>query len=103
MKEKMREGSQLLIGSHNNDTIEDVKKLLKKYNDNAMKVEFAQLLGLADHLTIQLKRQGFTVYKYLPFGPTPTMVPYLIRRAQELSQMKYPLILQYDLIKNEFK
>jgi proline dehydrogenase len=66
-------------------------------------VEYAQLLGLADHLTIQLKRQGYPVYKYLPYGPTTTMVPYLIRRAQELSQMKYPLTLQYDLIKNEFR
>lgn len=100
MKTELRHGSQLLIGSHNNDTIEDVKVLMNQHKDRPLKIEFAQLLGLADHLTIQLKRQGFTVYKYLPYGPTPTMVPYLIRRAQELSQMKYPLVLQYDLIKN---
>lgn len=55
---------------------------MKEYKDKGLKIEFAQLLGLADHLTVQLKRQGFTVYKYLPYGPTPTMVPYLIRRAQ---------------------
>jgi proline dehydrogenase len=103
LKADLIKGSQIVIASHNQETLEDIKALDKKYTNPAVQVEYAQLLGLADHLTIQLKQQGYPVYKYLPYGPTSTMVPYLIRRAQELSQMKYPLKLQYDLIIDEFK
>lgn len=103
LKATLKPGSQLVIASHNQDTLEDIKTLTKNNPNPNAEVEYAQLLGLADHLTIQLKRQGYPVYKYLPYGPTSTMVPYLIRRAQELSQMKYPLKLQYDLIVDEYK
>lgn len=41
------------------------------------------------------------MYKYLPWAETEVMVPYMIRRAQELNQMKYPLDIQYDLLKHE--
>ena len=60
-----------------------------------MTISFAQLMGLADHLTYDLKNQGHKVYKYLPWAQTEVMVPYMIRRAQELNQMKYPLDIQY--------
>jgi proline dehydrogenase len=66
-----------------------------------MEVSFAQLLGLADHLTWHLRAQNLVVYKYLPWAETEIMVPYMIRRAQELNQMKYPLDIQYDLLKHE--
>ena len=59
------------------------------------------MLGLADHLTWKLKDDGLTVYKYLPWAETEVMVPYMIRRGQELNQMKYPLDIQYELIKDE--
>lgn len=78
----LKQGSLLIIGTHNQETIEEVKVMSEKQPNPNATVEYAQLLGLADHLTIQLKRQGYPVYKYLPYGPTSTMVPYLIRRAQ---------------------
>ena len=31
------------------------------------------------------------------------MVPYMIRRAQELNQMKYPLDIQFTLLTHEMK
>ena len=31
------------------------------------------------------------------------MIPYMIRRAQELNQMKYPLDIQYQLLRHELR
>ena len=61
---------------------------------------FAQLLGLADHLTWKLKHEGVTVYKLLPYAKTDVMIAYMIRRAIQLKQMGYPLDTQAKLLKN---
>ena len=47
------------------------------------RIYFAQLLGMADHLTFTLAAEGFKAYKYVPYGPVEEVLPYLIRRAQE--------------------
>jgi hypothetical protein len=46
---------EIFVASHNEATINSVIDLLKVYKDGP-KVNFAQLLGLADHLTHRLKR-----------------------------------------------
>lgn len=88
------------MATHNQDTISEAIKI-KNAHPNPPTVSFAQLLGLADHLTWDLKGKGLPVYKYLPWAETEVMVPYMIRRAQELNQMKYPLDIQYELLKDE--
>ena len=99
---RIKRDSEMIIASHNHDTILEIQSFMES-NLNGCKLEFAQLQGLADHLTILLHKKGYHVYKYLPFGATETIVPYLIRRAQELSQMRYPLVLQYELIVDELR
>ena len=63
----------------------------------------AQLYGLGDHLSAKVLREGLTSYKYIPFGESEIMLPYLIRRAQESKQMLSAVYLQLELLKDELK
>jgi len=46
-------------------------------------VQFAQLKGMADVLSLSLVHAGFRVSKVLPFGSVPDFIPFIVRRAEE--------------------
>ncbi|KAG0585708.1 hypothetical protein KC19_2G031600 [Ceratodon purpureus] len=47
------------------------------------RVQFAQLKGMADVLSLSLVHAGFRVSKMLPFGSVPEFIPFIVRRAEE--------------------
>lgn len=78
---------RLFVGSHNLESVEIAKKLILKYNLNDGRFTFGQLKGFSDQITGSLANEGFKVAKYLPYGPTSTVMPYLVRRGQESRQV----------------
>jgi len=66
MISNFKEG-EIIVATHNNDTIEETIKIKNKYSA-IPHVSFAQLLGIADHLTWKLKKDNHLVYKYLPWA-----------------------------------
>lgn len=78
-------GAEVLVASHNRQSIERALLKIKEFNTNRDNVYFGQLLGMADHLTFTLGKNGYKAYKYVPYGPIGEVMPYLIRRTQENS------------------
>src|SRR5436853_1899521 len=66
-------------------------------------VHFSQLYGMSDNITFNLAKAGYSVSKYLPFGPIRDVIPYLMRRAQENSSMNGQTSRELLLIKSELK
>jgi proline dehydrogenase len=66
-------------------------------------VHFSQLYGMSDNITFNLARSGFSVSKYLPFGPIRDVIPYLMRRAQENSSVSGQTGRELGLIKKELQ
>lgn len=66
-------------------------------------VHFAQLYGMCDHLTYPLGKHNYSAYKYLPYGPIDEVIPYLLRRAQENSDVLGNAGKEKSLLKGELK
>ncbi|XP_010553939.1 PREDICTED: proline dehydrogenase 2, mitochondrial-like isoform X1 [Tarenaya hassleriana] len=105
--EKAASGSAVgvVLATHNTDS---GKLAAKKAKDLGIdigdrKIEFAQLYGMSDALSLGLKKSGFNVSKYMPFGPVETAIPYLLRRAEENRGMLATTALDRQLMRKELQ
>ncbi|MEE2700528.1 MAG: proline dehydrogenase family protein [Bacteroidota bacterium] len=71
--------------THNEESSAYLTELIQENNLNKKdkRIIFSQLLGMSDHISYNLAKQGFSVSKYVPYGPVRDVIPYLIRRATE--------------------
>jgi proline dehydrogenase len=100
------------------ENIEHIASILASHNDysNLLATElmkekglsfahphlhFSQLYGMSDHITFNLAKAGFSVSKYLPFGPIEDVIPYLMRRAEENSSLSGQTGRELAFIKKE--
>lgn len=91
--------------SHNEESTLLLAKLMKDHNIslNDDRVYFAQLLGMSDHISMNMSRGGYNIAKYVPYGPVKDVTPYLIRRAQENTSVAGQTGRELSLILSEQK
>nr|GMC62264.1 proline dehydrogenase 2, mitochondrial-like [Ipomoea batatas] len=98
-------GGAVVLATHN---IESGKLAATKATDlgikkDNQKLQFAQLYGMSEGLSFGLKKAGFQVSKYLPFGPVDQIMPYLLRRAEENRGLLSTSSLDRQLMRKELK
>jgi proline dehydrogenase len=77
--------TSLILATHNLESIRNAIKNIEQLNmrhDNEH-FHFGQLYSMADATTASLRKAGFQVVKYIPFGPLEEVIPYLSRRLLE--------------------
>ena len=94
-----------MVATHNEESSQLLATLIEEHNlpRNHPHIYFSQLYGMSDHLTYNLAEDGYNVVKYVPYGKVKTMVPYLIRRAEENSSVTGQTSRELLLIEEEIK
>lgn len=94
-----------IVASHNEATCLLAVELMEKNQlpFHHPHLHFSQLYGMSDHISFNLAKAGFSVSKYLPFGPIKEVIPYLMRRAQENSSVSGQTGRELSLIKKELQ
>ena len=95
----------LCAGTHNEKSVLHLTNLMKKkaLKNNDSRIWFAQLLGMSDHISFILSKEGYNVAKYVPYGPVKEVIPYLIRRAEENTSVSGQTGRELSLIKIELE
>lgn len=62
---------------------------------------FGTLLGMADHIAFTQGAAGYRAYKMVPYGPVDKVMPYLVRRAQENSDVLGGCAKQVSMMQTE--
>jgi proline dehydrogenase len=95
----------VVCGSHNDYSNYYLTVLMEKHgmrNDDE-RVWFAQLYGMSDNISFNLAKAGYRVTKYVPYGPVKSVMPYLLRRAEENTSVAGQSSRELMLIRKELK
>ena len=94
-----------MVASHNRESVMLTVKEMERHNvlPRSGVVHFGQLYGMQDQLSYTLGKNGYSTYKYLPYGKIDEVMPYLLRRAQENSTMLGGVNKECALIWQELK
>ncbi len=90
-------------GTHNEKSSLYLTQLMEQHNiaKDDDRCWFSQLYGMSDHISFNLAHQGYNVAKYMPYGPVPHVLPYLIRRTEENTSIAGQTSRELSLITEE--
>lgn len=95
----------ICISTHNEHSCQLACNIMEEngIDPNHHNVSFAQLLGMSDHISFNLAGAGYSVAKYVPYGPVKDVLPYLTRRARENTSVAGQTGRELSLISQELK
>ncbi|TGE16574.1 proline dehydrogenase family protein [Hymenobacter elongatus] len=93
----------ICAGTHNEASSLLLTGLMQEANirPGDPRVWFAQLYGMSDNLTYNLANAGYNTAKYVPYGPVESVMPYLLRRADENTAIAGQSSREFLLIQKE--
>ncbi|KAM8962467.1 hydroxyproline dehydrogenase [Pelodytes ibericus] len=96
---------KLIIASHNEESVLRAIHRMEELgiDKDSGAVCFGQLLGMCDHVSLTLGQAGYLVYKSLPYGSVNSVLPYLVRRAQENQSVLQGIRKERDLLRQELR
>ncbi|KAE8284265.1 Hydroxyproline dehydrogenase [Larimichthys crocea] len=94
---------RIIIASHNEESVRRAAKQMEELgiDRDGGSVCFGQLLGMCDHVSLTLAKEGYAVYKSVPYGTVDNTLPYLVRRAQENRTVLQGIRKERDLLRQE--
>ena len=94
-----------MVATHNEKSCKLLADLIEENGlpHNHPHIYLSQLYGMSDHITYNLANKGYNIAKYVPYGKVKTMIPYLIRRAEENSSVTGQSSRELLMIKQELK
>lgn len=97
------ENISIFNGTHNEASSALLAELIdqKGLARDDKRIWFAQLYGMSDHISFNLAHEGYNVAKYMPYGPVKSVMPYLIRRAEENTSIAGQTSRELSLIRKE--
>jgi proline dehydrogenase len=100
-----RERIAVMCGSHNEYSNLLLAQLMDKHgiSHHDKRFWFAQLYGMSDNISFNLAKAGYNVAKYVPYGPVKSVMPYLLRRADENTSVAGQSSRELILIRKELK
>ncbi len=95
----------ICVGTHNEDSSRLTTELMRQNHiaPSDDRVYFAQLYGMSDNLSYNLAAAGYRVAKYVPYGPVESVMPYLLRRANENTAIAGQSSREFLLIQKEMR
>lgn len=95
----------MMCGSHNEYSNYFLTIMMEKHGlkNNDSRVWFAQLYGMSDNISFNLAQAGYNVAKYVPYGPVESVMPYLLRRAEENTSVAGQSGRELSMIRKELK